>query len=687
MSASPKSQARAAALRRELAEHNHRYYVLDDPSIPDAEYDRLFRELQQLESEHPELRAEDSPTQRVGGAPLQEFEPVRHAVPMLSLDNCFSEGELRDFDRRVRQGLNRERPSYVAEPKLDGLAVSLLYESGRLVRGATRGDGETGENITANLRTIRAIPLTLRGEGYPEKLEVRGEVYMPREGFRRMNERLEAEGHKPFVNPRNAAAGSLRQLDSRLTAKRPLSFFAYALAQIEGGPLFDSHFEVMDGLRAWGFPVSALIEKLDGVDACLDYYERIGRARSTLAFDIDGVVYKLDDLAGREELGYRSRAPRWAIAHKFPAEEAVTTLRDVEFQVGRTGALTPVARLEPVFVGGVTVSNATLHNMDEVVRKDIHIGDQVIVRRAGDVIPEVKGVIVERRPDDARAVEQPLACPVCGGKVEREEGESAARCTNGLSCRAQLHGALLHFVSRRAMDIDGLGDKLLSQLIDAGEVKSPADIYRLDAEKLAGLERMGDKSAQNLVDAIERSKQTTLDRFLYALGVPQTGESTARELARHFGELDALLTAAQTDLPTAHAERDKDRCPLLQAVPDIGPIVAAHLCHFFTEAQNLEVIDRLRAAGVHWPRIEQAPIEGPLAGQSFVITGSLPGMSRDEASALIEAQGGKVSGSVSKKTDYVLAGEAAGSKLAKAEKLGVPVIDLDALRRLIEDPA
>ena len=365
----------------------------------------------------------------------------------------------------------------------------------------------------------------------------------------------------------------------------------------------------------------------------------------------------------------------------------MTTLRDVEFQVGRTGALTPVARLEPVFVGGVTVSNATLHNMDEVVRKDIHIGDQVIVRRAGDVIPEVKGVIVERRPDDARAVEQPLACPVCGGKVEREEGESAARCTNGLSCRAQLHGALLHFVSRRAMDIDGLGDKLLSQLIDAGEVKSPADIYRLDAEKLAGLERMGDKSAQNLVDAIERSKQTTLDRFLYALGVPQTGESTARELARHFGELDALLTAAQTDLPTAHAERDKDRCPLLQAVPDIGPIVAAHLCHFFTEAQNLEVIDRLRAAGVHWPRIEQAPIEGPLAGQSFVITGSLPGMSRDEASALIEAQGGKVSGSVSKKTDYVLAGEAAGSKLAKAEKLGVPVIDLDALRRLIEDPA
>ncbi len=687
MSASPKSQARAAALRCELAEHNHRYYVLDDPSIPDAEYDRLFRELQQLESEHPELRTEDSPTQRVGGAPLPEFESVRHAVPMLSLDNCFSEGELRDFDRRVRQGLNRERPSYVAEPKLDGLAVSLLYESGRLVRGATRGDGETGENITANLRTIRAIPLTLRGEGYPEKLEVRGEVYMPREGFRRMNERLEAEGHKPFVNPRNAAAGSLRQLDSRLTAKRPLSFFAYALAQIEGGQPFRSHFEIMESLRAWGFPVSTLIEKLDGVDACLDYYQRIGRARTTLAFDIDGVVYKLDDLAGREELGYRSRAPRWAIAHKFPAEEAVTTLRDVEFQVGRTGALTPVARLEPVFVGGVTVSNATLHNMDEVIRKDIHIGDQVIVRRAGDVIPEVKGVIVKRRPDDARAVEQPLACPVCGGKVEREEGESAARCTNGLSCRAQLHGALLHFVSRRAMDIDGLGDKLLSQLIDAGEVKSPADIYRLDAEKLAGLERMGDKSAQNLVDAIERSKQTTLDRFLYALGVPQTGESTARELARHFGELDALLSAAQADLPTAHAERDKDRCPLLQAVPDIGPIVAAHLCHFFTEAQNLEVIGRLRAAGVHWPRIEQAPIEGPLAGQSFVITGTLPGMSRDEASALIEAQGGKVSGSVSKKTDYVLAGEAAGSKLTKAEKLGVPVIDLDALRRLIEDPA
>lgn len=686
MSAPPSLQARAAALRRELAEHNYRYYVLDDPNIPDAEYDALFRELQQLESEHPELRTEDSPTQRVGAAPLPEFESVRHAVPMLSLDNCFSEGELRDFDRRVREGLNREQPSYVAEPKLDGLAVSLLYENGRLLRGATRGDGETGENITANLRTIRAIPLRLRGE-YPTRLEVRGEVYMPREGFRLMNERLEAEGHKPFVNPRNAAAGSLRQLDSRLTAQRPLSFFAYALAQIEGGPLFGSHFEVMEGLRAWGFPVSTLIERLEGIDACLDYYERIARARSTLPFDIDGVVYKLDDLAGREELGYRARAPRWAIAHKFPAEEAVTTLRDVEFQVGRTGALTPVARLEPVFVGGVTVSNATLHNMDEVVRKDIHIGDQVIVRRAGDVIPEVKGVIVERRPKDARMVEQPQTCPVCGGKVEREEGESVARCTNGLSCRAQLHGALLHFVSRRAMDIDGLGDKLLSQLIDTGDVKSPADIYRLDAEKLAGLERMGDKSAQNLVAAIEHSKQTTLDRFLYALGVPQTGESTARELARHFGDLDALLRAAQADLPTAHAERDKDRCPLLQAVPDIGPIVAAHLCHFFTEAQNLEVIDLLRAAGVHWPRIEQAPTEGPLAGQSFVITGSLPGMSRDEASALIKAQGGRVSSSVSKKTDYVLAGAAAGSKLAKAEKLGVPVIDLDALRRLIEDSA
>lgn len=680
------ARARAEALRAELSEHNHRYYVLDAPSVPDAEYDRLFRELQQLEADHPELFRPDSPTQRVGGEPLAQFEPARHRVPMLSLNNAFQEDELRDFDRRVREGLNREAVHYVAEPKLDGLAVSLLYRDGRLERGATRGDGETGENVTANLMTIGAIPLTLRGGRYPAMLEVRGEVYMPHDGFRRMNERLEAEGHKTFVNPRNAAAGALRQLDSRLTAQRPLRFFAYALAQIEGGIPFGTHFETLEQLRAWGFPVSDLIERVEGVDGCLAYYERIGQRRPALPFDIDGVVYKLDDLAGREELGYVSRAPRWAIAHKFPAEEAVTTLRDVEFQVGRTGALTPVARLEPVFVGGVTVSNATLHNMDEVERKDIHIGDQVIVRRAGDVIPEVKAVVPERRPADVRPVRLPQHCPVCGGNVEREEGEAAAHCTNGLSCRAQLHGALVHFVSRRAMDIEGLGDKLLAQLIDANLIASPADIFRLEAETLAGLERMGEKSAQNVVDAIERSKRTTLERFVYALGVPQVGESTARELARHFGDLEPLRAAAETDLPSAHAERDKDRCPLLQAVPDIGPIVAAHICHFFTEPRNLDVIASLRAAGVHWPVIERVEVSGPLSGMTFVITGTLPGVSRDQAGAMIEAAGGKVSGSVSKNTDYLLAGEAAGSKLSKAEKLGVAVIDLEALRRLIESP-
>jgi len=673
---------RAADLRRQLQEHNHRYYVLDTPSIADAEYDALFRELQALEAAHPELRTPDSPTQRVGGVASAEFAPLRHRVPMLSLNNCFSEDELRDFDRRVREGLGQETVAYAAEPKLDGLAVSLIYEDGVFVRGATRGDGETGEDISANLRTIRHIPLRLSGAA-PAHVEVRGEVYLPHAGFERMNREAAERGEKLYVNPRNAAAGSLRQLDPLITARRPLAFYAYGLVQRLPG--IRAHMEMLEQLRAWGFPVSELIRGVAGVEGCLAYYTEIGGLRAALPFDIDGVVYKLDDLAGREELGFVSRAPRWAIAHKYPAEEAVTVLENVEFQVGRTGAITPVARLQPVFVGGANVANATLHNMDEIARKDIRIGDSVIVRRAGDVIPEVKAVVLERRPAAARAVELPPSCPVCGGRIEREEGEVIARCTAGLSCRAQLHGALLHFVSRRAMDIEGLGEKLLLQLIDAALVRSPADVYALTAEQLAGLERMGEKSAQNAVAALEASKRTTLERFLYALGIRDVGETTARDLARHFGTLEALIEAAQADAPTAHAEKDKERCPRLRAVADVGPIVAAHLSHFFAEPRNLEVIEALRAAGVHWPAA-QAQREGPLTGKTFVLTGALP-IPREDAAALIEAQGGKVSGSVSAKTDYVVAGEAAGSKLAKAEKLGVTVLDYGALQKLLAEGA
>lgn len=678
---------RAAELRRTLEEHNHRYYVLDAPSIPDAEYDGLFRELQQLEQAHPELRTADSPTQRVGGAPLKEFAPVAHRLPMQSLNNCFSEEELGEFDRRVREGLGLETVEYVAEPKLDGLAVSLVYENGVFVQGATRGDGETGEDITANLRTIRSLPLALReaqNSRIPKVIEVRGEVYLPRAGFDRMNAEATARGEKLYVNPRNAAAGSLRQLDPKMTALRPLSLYAYQVGYQQGWTAPKTHFEVLRGLRDWGFPVSELIELVQGAAGCLAYYQAMQARRAALGFDIDGVVYKLNDLAGRDELGSVSRAPRWAVAHKFPAEEATTLLENVEFQVGRTGTLTPVARLKPVFVGGANVSNATLHNMDEVERKDVRIGDTVIVRRAGDVIPEVKGVVLERRPDDARKVQLPKTCPVCGGHVERAEGEVAARCSNGLSCRAQLHGALQHFVSRKAMDIEGLGEKLLAQLIDVGLVRTPADIYRLKAEQLASLERMGEKSAENVAAAVETSKDSRFERFLYALGIPDVGETTARDLARHFGTLDALQRAAQQDLASESDEaiKPKDRYPQMRKVPDVGPIVAVHICHFFSEPRNLEAIAALLAAGIHWPA-PKAAASGPLSGKTLVITGTLPGISRDEAGALIEAHGGKVSGSISAKTDYLLAGEAAGSKLAKAEKLGVTVIDLDGLKALI----
>lgn len=679
---------RAADLRRQLERANHRYYVLDDPEIPDAEYDRLFSELQRLEAEYPELKTPDSPTQRVGGAPSPAFAAVRHRQPMLSLRKADDEAALHDFDRRVREVLLKGAVDYIAEPKLDGLAVSLIYQHGVFVQGATRGDGETGEDITANLRTIRSLPLRLHGD-VPPLVEVRGEVYLPLAGFRKMVADAEAKGEKPPVNPRNAAAGSLRQLESVITARRPLAFYAYAVGISEGWTPPPRHRDMLEQLKRWGFPVSELIEAVQGADGCQRYFEAIGAKRASLPFDIDGVVFKLDDLAGREELGTVSREPRWAVAYKFPAEEAVTVLENVEFQIGRTGAVTPVARLKPVFVGGANVSNATLHNMDEVQRKDVRIGDTVVVRRAGDVIPEVKEVVLSLRPADARVVELPPACPVCGGAIAREEGEAIARCTNGLSCRAQLHGALIHFVSRKAIDIDGLGDKLLALVIDELEVRTPADIYlKLDVSKLAALERMGEKSAQNLVNAIAASRATTFGRFLFSLGIPVVGETTARDLAQAFGTLDALLAAAEADLATEHAEKKKERFPRLQAVPDVGPTVAASIAHFFAEPRNRDVIAQLvrsvdeGGAGIHWPA-PKAAAEGVLTGKTFVITGTLPGMSRDEASALIEAHGGKCTGSVSAKTDYLLAGEAAGSKLAKAEKLGVPVLDLDALRALI----
>jgi DNA ligase (NAD+) len=673
---------RAAELRRALNEHNHRYYVLDQPNVSDAEYDALFHELQRLEAAHPELRTPDSPTQRVGGAPRAEFKPVRHRLPMQSLRKENDEAELRDFDRRVRETLLRDAVDYVAEPKLDGLAVSLIYKNGALVCGATRGDGETGEDITENLKTIRRIPLALRDE-FPPVIEVRGEVYLPLAGFRRWVEDATARGEKPPVNPRNAAAGSLRQLDSRITAQRPLAFYAYGVGFSEGWKPPRLHSEALAQIERWGFPVSDLIEVVQGADGCLRYFERIGAQRAALPFDIDGVVFKLDDLAGREELGAVSREPRWACAYKFAAEEAETLLENVEFQVGRTGAITPVARLKPVFVGGANVSNATLHNMSEVARKGVMIGDTVIVRRAGDVIPEVKAVVLSKRPREVRAIELPTRCPICGSPIEQEQGEAVARCSGGLSCRAQLHGALLHYVSRRAMDIEGLGDKLLAQLIEQSLLQSPADIYRLRADTLSSLERMGEKSAQSVVEAIEASKLTTLGRFIYALGIRDVGEATALALAAHFRTLEALEQATREDAPTADAEglKDRERFPKLREVPDVGPEVARQVCLWFMQDKHHDLLCHLREAGVHWPEAAARTTAGPLLGKIFVITGTLP-VTRDQASEFIESQGGKVTGSVSAKTDFLLAGEAAGSKRAKAEKLGVAILDWNALNAL-----
>ncbi len=669
--ASPEQIQRVADLRSAIEDHNYRYYVLDDPRIPDAEYDRLFRELQQLESEFPELASDESPTRRVGSSVETSFAEVVHRIPMLSLDNAFSEDELRDFDRRVRERLGTEDGvEYVCEPKLDGLAVSLHYEHGLLIRAATRGDGYAGEDITANIRTIPSIPLKLRGEQVPELVEVRGEVYMPKAGFEKLNQKLANQGEKTFVNPRNAAAGSLRQKKSTVTAKRPLEMCAYSVAVTDEAELPDTHWEGLQRVRDWGFRVNPEMRLAQGVEDCLTAYSELMDKRDSLPYEIDGIVFKVNRLDLQNRLGFVSRAPRWAIAHKFPAQEELTVIEDVEFQVGRTGAVTPVARLKPVFVGGVTVSNATLHNMDEIRRLDARIGDTVFIRRAGDVIPQVVKVVVEKRPADAREVHLPTQCPVCQSDVVQIEGEAVARCSGGLYCPAQRKEAIRHYASRKALDIEGLGDKWIDILINHELVQTVADLYRLKKQDLTGLERMGDKSAGNLIAAIDRSRNPVLWRFLYALGIREVGEATAKALASHFGTLEAI------------AEADEET---LQTVPDVGPIVAGHIRSFFEQPHNQETLAALKAAGLVWQEEEVVEGEAPLQGQTWVLTGAMSQLTRDEAKEKLERLGAKVAGSVSKKTACVVAGEAAGSKLAKAEKLEIPVLDEAAFLDLLRD--
>jgi DNA ligase (NAD+) len=670
---------RTLELRALIDEANYRYYVLDAPTLPDSEYDRLLRALQDLEELHPELITPDSPTQRVGAGPLKVFAQIVHTVPMLSLNNAFSEAEVVAFDRRAREGLGREEEplEYAVEPKFDGLAITLRYEDGLFTGGATRGDGTTGEDVSANLRTVRAIPMRLAGADVPRLLEVRGEVLMLRKDFERLNDQARARGDKTFANPRNAAAGSLRQLDSRITAQRRLSFFAYGVGQVEGmAALPATHSGIMDWLAGLHFPVASQRGTATGVTGLMAFFDELGASREKLPYDIDGAVYKVNRLADQETLGFVARAPRFALAHKYPAQEELTTVEAIDVQVGRTGALTPVARLKPVFVGGVTVTNATLHNEDEVRRKDVRVGDTVIVRRAGDVIPEVVGVVLERRPLKNLVMpkfdpfEMRKTCPECGAPVLRLEGEAAARCTNGLACPAQRKQAVIHFASRRAMDIEGLGDKLVEQLVDKGLVATPADLYGLSQEQVAGLERMAEKSAANLIAAIETSRGRTLARFVFALGIRHVGEQTAKDLARYFGALDALMNA--------------DEYALL-AVPDVGPVVAASIVAFFREPHNRAVIESLRAARA-WQDGEARPaaIPGPLNGKTLVLTGTLPSLSRDQAKALVEAAGGKAAGSVSRKTDYVVAGTEAGSKLTKAQELGITVLDEEGLIKLLK---
>ena len=658
-------------LRQELNEHNHHYYVLDAPVITDQAYDRLLRRLQQLEAEFPELVTVDSPTQRVGSEPASHFETVAHEIPMLSLDNAFDDEELLSFDRRLRDKLERDSAlGYCAEPKLDGLAVSLLYEAGNLVRAATRGDGRSGENITANARTIASVPLRLMGENLPRRIEVRGEVYMDLEGFDALNQSQRQVGGKVFANPRNAAAGSLRLLDSRITASRPLTFCSYGIGLCEGIELPGSQFHQMQYLRGIGIPVSRQIELIDSIEDCLDYHQRILEQRDRLAFDIDGVVFKLDNIGWQREAGFVSRAPRWAIAYKFPAQEVMTRLLDVDFQVGRTGALTPVARLEPVAVGGVMVSNATLHNMDEIERKDVRIGDIVIVRRAGDVIPEVVAPVLQQREGDLKLPQMPSRCPVCDSEVLQQPGQAAYRCVGGLVCAAQRKEAIKHYASRKALDIEGLGDKLVEQMVEQGMIASIADLYHLSLEQLAGLERMAEKSARNLLDALEQSKQTTLARFIYALGIREVGEATAEALAGYFGAIDAVMDADEE---------------ALQQVEDVGPVVAGNMRHFFDQEKNRDIVEKILLQGVSWPQTNAAQQQQlqTLEGKTYVISGTLEGLSRDQAAKLLKARGAKVSGSVSAKTSAVISGDNPGSKVARAGELGVDILDQAGFERLL----
>ncbi len=669
MSDLARAKARIEALREQINEHNYRYYVLDAPLVSDAEYDRLLRELQELEQKNSQFITPDSPTQRVGAAPASEFGEMRHRVPMTSMDNALNEEEAHDWDERVRKGLAASGPvDYSAEPKFDGTSISLRYEGGVLVRAGTRGDGTLGEDVTQNVRTIRTVPLRLYGHDWPRVLEVRGEIVIPRKDFEKLNAEQMKEGGKVFANPRNAAAGSLRQLDPRVTASRPLSFFPWGLGEVSGGEVPGRYSEVINKLREWGFRITDLFRNARGIGDCLRYYAQIGAMRERLPFEIDGVVYKVDDLAARERLGFTARAPRWALAHKFPAHEETTVVEDILASVGRTGVITPVAVLRPVHLGGVTVTHATLHNQDEMDRKDVRIGDTVIVRRAGDVIPEVVGVIIEKRPRHTQAWHMPEKCPQCGSEVVREEGEAAHRCMGGLFCPAQRMGALLHFASRRAMDIEGLGEKLAGQLVEKGMVRTVADLYRLEREPLAGLARMGGKSAQNLVDQIAKSKATTLPRLLNALGIPQVGEATALALASHFGDLEPIMDA---------------NVDALQEVSGIGPNVAGEIHSFFHQKHNREVIDRLLEAGVRWPEIARERGLLPLAGKTFVLTGTLVSLTRDEAKERLVALGARVAGSVSEKTDYLVVGEEPGSKAAKARKLGVAMLDEQAFLNLL----
>ncbi|MAL48149.1 MULTISPECIES: NAD-dependent DNA ligase LigA [unclassified Methylophaga] len=661
MTISPEISERAAQLRDLINRYNFLYYSADDPEVTDAEYDRLFAELKKLEADYPELITADSPTQRVGSAPLDKFTQVTHAMPMLSLDNVFDEAELTAFNQRVLDRLNTDDViTYAAEPKLDGLAISIRYENGLLLQAATRGDGAVGEDVTENVRTIRNVPLKLHGKNIPQVVEIRGEIYMPKAGFEKLNQQRLANNEKLFVNPRNAAAGSLRQLDSSVTASRPLALFCYGLGELQGMERPSSHTEAMQIISEWGGAVSPDTQQLKGVDECLEYLHRLGERRASLSYEIDGVVFKVDDSRLQERLGFVSRAPRWAIAYKFPAQEESTQVVDIEVQVGRTGALTPVARLQPVFVGGVTVSNATLHNEDEVRRKDVRIGDTVIIRRAGDVIPEIVQVVKDKRPANATEFVMPKHCPVCGAEVERVEGEAVARCSGGLFCAAQRKEAIKHFASRKALDIDGLGDKLVEQLVDAELIKDPADLFYLNKEQFSALERMGEKSAENLVNALEQAKNTRFARFLYALGIREVGEATARSLALHFVDLDKLTAAKEDELIE---------------IEDVGPVVAHHIYTFFRQTHNLDVIQRLLEAGVNWPEEKPVYANSELAGKTIVLTGTLENLSRSEAKEKLLALGAKVAGSVSAKTDYVVAGRDAGSKLNKAQSLGIDVVD------------